>query len=245
MSRRLVEWLRAQPCEKNYSTIFQLNNLTIKKMIKAIIFDFDGVLVESAHIKTEAFRKIFSKWPGNTEEGVAFHLKNMGVSRYIKFKYFYENIIRKPYSERVGHRLGKEFSDIVLSKIKVAPFVKGAKEFLENYYSKYKFFVISGTPEKELREIISFKGIDGYFAGIYGSPSTKKEIVNKIMGRDSLNSNLVVFVGDAESDRKVAEDTGVHFVLRVTSENHAGLNSCEYKIGDMIHLHEKIKELDG
>ena len=214
-------------------------------MIKAIVFDFDGVLVESAHIKTEAFRKIYSRWPDKADEGVSFHLKNMGISRYIKFKHFYENIIGEHYSEEIGLKLGSEFSDIVLDEIKVAPFVKGAKEFLENYYSKYKFFVASGTPEKELREIISFKGIDGYFAGIYGSPSTKKEIVDKIMGRDSLNSNLVVFVGDAESDRKAAEDTGVHFVLRVTSENHAGLNSCEYKIGDMIHLQEKIKELDG
>jgi len=214
-------------------------------MIKAIIFDFDGVLVESAHVKTEAFRKLFSRWPDKADEGVAFHLKNMGVSRYIKFKYFYENIIRERYSDEIGFKLGSEFSDIVLDEIKRAPFVRGAKTFLENYYSKYKFFIASGTPEEELLEIVSFKGIDGFFTGVFGSPLTKTEIVKIILGRDSIKSNTVVFVGDAESDRKAAEDTGVHFVLRVTSENHAGLNSCEYKIGDMIHLQEKIKELDG
>jgi len=244
LSRESVEWLRVQPCEKNYSTNSQLSNLTIKEMIKVIIFDFDGVLVESAHIKTKAFRKLFSRWPDKADEGVAFHLKNMGISRFLKFKYFYENIIREPYSEEIGFKLGEEFSDIVLDEIKRAPFVRGAKTFLENYYSKYKFFIASGTPEEELREIVSYKGIDSFFADVLGSPLTKTEIVKNVLGRDSIKSNMVVFVGDAESDRKAAEDTGVHFVLRVTSENQAGKESCKYKIGDLAQLQEKIRGLE-
>ncbi|GAF78578.1 unnamed protein product, partial [marine sediment metagenome] len=32
-------------------------------MIKAIIFDFDGVIVESSDIKTEAFRELFQDYP--------------------------------------------------------------------------------------------------------------------------------------------------------------------------------------
>ncbi len=229
---------------KTTQPFFQLNNLTIKKMIKVIIFDFDGVLVESAHIKTNAFRKLFSRWPDKADEGVAFHLKNMGISRFLKFKYFYENIIREPYSEEIGIKLGDEFTDIVLDEVKRAPFVRGAKTFLENYYSKYKFFIASGTPEEELREIVSYKGIDGFFTDVFGSPLTKTEIVKIILGRDSIKSNMVVFVGDAESDRKAAEDTGVHFVLRVTPENQAGKESCKYKIGDIIQLQEKIREVE-
>ena len=42
-------------------------------MIKAIIFDFDGVLVESTQIKTEAFRNLFSKWPDKVDEMVRYH----------------------------------------------------------------------------------------------------------------------------------------------------------------------------
>ena len=61
-------------------------------MIKAIIFDFDGVLVESAEIKTEAFRQLFSSFPDKVHEIVEYHKRNMGISRYVKFRYFYENI---------------------------------------------------------------------------------------------------------------------------------------------------------
>ena len=84
---------------------------------------------------------------------MAFHLKNMGISRFLKFKYFYENVIREPYSEEIGFKLGEEFSDIVLDEIKRAPFVRGAKTFPEDYYSKYNFFIASGTPEEESREM--------------------------------------------------------------------------------------------
>jgi phosphoglycolate phosphatase-like HAD superfamily hydrolase len=212
-------------------------------MIKAIIFDFDGVLVESTHIKTKAFRKLFSRWPGNADEGVDFHLKNMGISRYIKFKYFYENIIRERYSDEVGLKLGSEFSDIVLDEIKIAPFVRGVKTFLDHYHSKYSFYIASGTPDEELSEIASFKKIDRYFDGIFGSSMTKSEIVNNILRTDSLKNNMVVFVGDAVSDKQAAEDTGVHFVLRVTQDNPDLRSACRYEISDLTELEGRIKEI--
>ena len=59
-------------------------------MIKAIVFDFDGVLAESANLKTRAFSDLFK---GEDEETVrqivAYHLKNAGVSRFEKFKIIY------------------------------------------------------------------------------------------------------------------------------------------------------------
>jgi phosphoglycolate phosphatase-like HAD superfamily hydrolase len=213
-------------------------------MIKAIIFDFDGVLVESAHIKTEAFRKLYSRWPDKADEGVAFHLKNMGISRYIKFRYFYENIISERYTEEIGLKLGSEFSDIVLDKIKMAPFVKGVETFLDNFHSIYSFYIASGTPDEELCEIASYKGINKYFDGIFGSSLTKAEIISNILGVNSLMNNLVVFVGDAVSDKNAAEDTGVHFVLRVTHENHDLRSTCRYKISDLTELEGRIREIE-
>ena len=212
-------------------------------MIKAIIFDFDGVLVESTHIKTEAFRKLFARWPDKADEGVSFHQKNMGISRYVKFKYFYENIIRERYSDEIGFKLGSEFSDIVFDEMKIASFVRGAKPFLENCHSKYSFYIASGTPDEELCEIASHKGINKYFDGIFGSSLTKAEIINNILEADSLKKNMVVFVGDAVSDKKAAEETGVHFVLRVTHENHDLRSTCRHEISDLTELDGKIKEI--
>lgn len=214
-------------------------------MIKAIIFDFDGVLVESVHIKTEAFRSLFSKWPDKVDEGVSYHIKNMGISRYVKFKHFYENILKIPYSDEIGLELGKQFSDIVLDEINRAPFIKGAKGFLEENFQKYSFFIASGTPQEELNSIVSFKGLNKYFKEVFGTPATKTEIVGNILERYHLGNDQVVFVGDAESDKSAAEEKGVPFILRITSKNNHLATSIQYKIEDLTRLKDKIEELSS
>ena len=210
-------------------------------MIKTIIFDFDGVIVESAHIKTEAFRTLFSKWPDKVDEIVSFHLKNTGISRYVKFRHFYENILHEPYSEEIGEMLGRQFSEIILEEIKNACYVNGTEEFLNKHHEKFLLFIASGTPQNELEDIVSFKGINKYFRDIYGTPATKPEIVKTIMNKYKLFRKEIIFVGDAESDKKAAEENGIYFILKVTQEN-ININHS-YKISDLTKLNEKIKEI--
>ena len=57
---------------------------------KAIALDFDGVILESAVIKTQAFSGVFENYPEHLEAIINHHLNNVGVSRYEKFKYIYK-----------------------------------------------------------------------------------------------------------------------------------------------------------
>lgn len=212
-------------------------------MIRAVIFDFDGVLVESAHIKTEAFRRLFSHWGNKVHEIVEYHIQNAGISRYVKFKNISENILREPYTEETGLKLGKEFSKIVLNEIKRALFVKGAKEFLHENYNRYLFFIASGTPQDELNEIVCVKGIDRYFKDIFGAPATKPEIIDSIVKKNKLDKGEVVLIGDAESDKMAAENTEIHFILRLNAENcHV---SSRHTIKDLTELNKKLMEFDS
>ena len=56
-------------------------------MIKAIFFDFDGVILESVSIKGDVFQKLFADYPEHLAEILNYHLENGGVSRYDKFEY--------------------------------------------------------------------------------------------------------------------------------------------------------------
>ena len=56
-------------------------------MIRAIVLDFDGVIVESLGIKTQAFRDLFSDYPQHLGDIMSYHLSHTSILRYIKFEY--------------------------------------------------------------------------------------------------------------------------------------------------------------
>ena len=103
-------------------------------MIKAVVFDFDGVLVESVDIKTNAFARLFEEEGESVVERVVeYHLENTGVSRFEKFKYIHKTILKKELSDERFKELCGRFSELVADEVAKAPFVKGAKKFLERY----------------------------------------------------------------------------------------------------------------
>ena len=214
-------------------------------MIKAIIFDFDGVIVESSEIKTNAFRTIFSQFPDVIPEILEYHIQNMGVSRYTKFRHIYTEILRQPYSDILGNKLGLAFSEIVFGEIVSAPLVSGIRDFLENNLSRYSFFIASGTPEVELLEIAARKRISHLFQGIYGTPRTKVEIVQSIINKYNLLPREVILVGDAETDRIAACEANVNFVARITHENLQLFKTEENKIVDFISFTNVITSIES
>jgi len=213
-------------------------------MIEAIIFDFDGVLVESAEIKTEAFKQLFSLYPDKVDKIVKYHKMNMGISRYEKFRYFYEKILGRELSRDKEKELGERFSQLVREKVITALFVTGAIDFLNAHYARTPFFIASGTPYQELHYIITKRGIAHYFKEIHGAPKKKPEIIRDVLSRYSWCASDVIFVGDAESDMKAAEKTGVCFIARVSDENHIpSLSRCPFKIRNMSDLDKTIRKV--
>jgi phosphoglycolate phosphatase-like HAD superfamily hydrolase len=189
-------------------------------MIKAIILDFDGVILESVDIKTGAFRELFSRYTADVEPVVAYHLKNNGVSRFVKFRYIWENMLNRSYDDSVRDRLGKEFSEIVTSKVIECPFVAGALDFLNMFHRKVPLYVASAVPEEELAAIVKGKEIAAYFDKVYGFPPTpKSRAVEDVMARETASSKEILFIGDSRQDLKVALESGVFFIARKNKED--------------------------
>jgi HAD superfamily hydrolase (TIGR01549 family) len=184
-------------------------------MIKAVILDFDGVILESCNIKTQAFKELFKDNPAHLDAIISYHISNSGVSRYKKFTYFYKKILNQPLTEEKLKDLGENFSQLILDEVKKCAFVPGAREFLKDFSKKIDLFVASGTPETELRAIVKERGLENYFRGVYGTPATKSEIIFKILDKENLNTDDVVFVGDSYTDYSEAFKAGVPFVARI------------------------------
>jgi HAD superfamily hydrolase (TIGR01509 family) len=180
-----------------------------------IIFDFDGVILESADIKTEAFARLFEGHPEHVDAIVELHLRHAGVSRYEKFRMIYEGILELPLGGDELERLGTEFSRLALDAILACPFVPGAREFLEERHRRHLLYVASGTPEEELRDIVRRRELNHFFRAVYGTPAIKEEISRRILDETGTEPRQAVFIGDATSDLDGARAAGVPFVGRV------------------------------
>ena len=201
-------------------------------MIKALLFDFDGVILDSAGIKTAAYRKLLERdYPDKVDEFMEYHIKNAGISRYVKFQYFYEKILGIKLTEVNKKEIMHKFSKIVFNEILQASFIKGMPSFLEDNYKKLPLFVVSGTPTEEVNLIIKKRKLNIYFKEIHGSPKEKGEIIYDILKRYNWNPKEAIFFGDAESDLRASDKTGVIFIARLNFTSKA-LENCKYKIRD-------------
>ena len=62
----------------------------------AIFFDFDGVIVDSVHIKTQVFYEMYLPYGKNiAKKAKQHHIENGGVSRFEKFKVYHKDFLGK------------------------------------------------------------------------------------------------------------------------------------------------------
>lgn len=216
-------------------------------MLKAILLDFDGVILESMDIKTNAFRELFKDYPEHLDAIVDYHIRNGGVSRYTKFSYIYNNILKLPLDENELKELGGKFSYMVLQEMIKCPFVPGVQEFLEEYSKKMRLFIASGTPDEELHFLTKKRGLSDYFNGIYGTPALKSEIIQHILNAEGVRKEEAIFVGDAFSDYEDAKKAGVPFVARFNGFNKSNpfLNLKVPIIRDFTDLKMFLKQDDA
>jgi phosphoglycolate phosphatase-like HAD superfamily hydrolase len=184
---------------------------------QAIFFDFDGVILESADIKTEAFTELFKDYPEHLENIGKYHLANLGVSRFKKFEWIYKELFGREITSLELKMLGDRFSAIVYDKVVNAPFVPGIESLLGWSKCTCLNFVASGTPEAELKSIVKHRGLDIYFQEVCGSPRTKSQIVKELLVKYNLDPELCWFVGDANTDHQAAVETGLYFIARNTN----------------------------
>lgn len=181
---------------------------------KIVIFDFDGVVLESADIKTQAFLDLFAEYPEHRQAILRYHLDNVGISRYRKFEWIYTRLLGQSLDEEQSRRLGEAFSELALGKILSCTYVAGALDCLEWLRHKALLFIASGTPQEELDHIVDQRDLRRFFTGVFGTPRSKSEIIRSLLSRFEVSENEVVFIGDGLSDFEAASETGIRFIAR-------------------------------
>ena len=217
--------------------------------IKAIFYDFDGVIKESTQIKTEAFYDLYLPFgKAIADKAVAHHIAHGGISRFEKFKHYHKEFLNIDLNEKKINELAQVFSKLLFKKVIECLYVKGAKESIALLKKEYKQYIVTGTPQNEIELILKALEINHLFDGVYGSPKNKIEISQQIIDLEHLNNNQVVFIGDATTDYNAAKHFKFKFILREHKENidiFNTINDSFIRTNDLTNLPQIIENLNS
>ncbi|HSH72222.1 MAG TPA: HAD family hydrolase [Methylophilaceae bacterium] len=182
---------------------------------KTIVFDCDGVLLDSNQLKIQAYLDTAIKFGATEQQAKAlvdYHVLLGGISRYTKFEYFLREIVKQPVTDKAMQELFEDFGGEVrrlLSNCEIAP---GLAE-LRSAIPDCRWLVVSGGDQAEIGQIFTERGIaDMFDAGIFGSPDNK----DQILARELESGNIVMpalFVGDSKYDHIASTGAGLDFVF--------------------------------
>lgn len=183
---------------------------------QTFIFDCDGVILNSNKIKTEAFyQSALAYGESAAQVLVDYHLANGGISRYKKFAYFLADIVPTFATNISGPNLEallEYYAEIVLHGLLTCEVAEGLEE-LRNKTPDANWLIVSGGDQTELRHVFDKRGLAKYFnGGIFGSPDTKGEIINREMNNGNIQ-HTTLFLGDSKYDYHSANDTGIDFIF--------------------------------
>lgn len=199
--------------------------VSINRGIKAIIFDFDGVLVESNAEKNNAFRDLFFEYPNYEKSMWQYHLENISVPRMEKFEYYVYNLMDQPGKHELVQEMAGRFSELVMRRVVVCEDVPGSREFVERQSMNIPLYISSLTPQTELSGIVNSRDLSGYFVNVFGDPPCSKlEAIHRVMTEQEIHPFEIVFIGDSFSDYEAAQQTGVRFIGRDSDGTLQDLN---------------------
>lgn len=202
-----------------------------------VVFDCDGVLIDSNSAKTKAFEEVaveFGFAPQNAARFSSWQSRNFGISRY--------RVLEELLAGRFGPSqldpsalrlpdLTRAFANRVKLIYETAPETFGARSLLERH-SNQRLYVASGSDQTELREALEQRRLSNYFVQVCGSPTPKGQLVADIVMREREHLGRAprgVMLGDAESDADAAARSGIDFIFisAYSSVRHSMLKRCQ------------------
>lgn len=178
-----------------------------------LVFDCDGVVLNSNRIKTEAFRVVAAPY-GDAAAGalVQYHLAHGGISRYKKFEHLLTTVLGRHCQQEEVLSLAAAYSAQVRGALLQCEVTQDLQA-LRNTTSHCAWMMVSGSDEAELRCVLEARGLDKLFdKGIFGSPASKDEIFAREKQAGNLDANAI-YIGDSQYDHLAASRANIDFIF--------------------------------
>lgn len=188
----------------------------LKSYYEGLVFDCDGVLLNSNAVKTQAFFQVAFPYDETSAQAlVDYHTANGGISRYKKFAHFRDELLPNiapgtPVPDL--NELLSSYAEKVRLGLLTCEVVEGLLE-LRELTTGIPWMIVSGGDQAELRSIFAERGLDHLFdADIFGSPDNKDEILARELASGNIQTPAL-FLGDSKYDYQAASRAGLDFVF--------------------------------
>ena len=179
----------------------------------ALVFDCDGVILDSASLKRQVFADFYLDEPEPFRNAILAYLaRGGGQPRDVKFHHIEAHILGRPISEARIRELSSAFAERVEARVAEAPTIPCAIDFLQRWHDALPCYLLSATPQEELRRIIAQRGYDALFEDVIGAPPDKVNGLLNLITHHGYRPERTVMVGDSYNDYRAARSNGTQFL---------------------------------
>jgi phosphoglycolate phosphatase len=180
--------------------------------IRCVVFDFDGVLIDSNRVKRRAYYDVFYG-SGVPEVVVSRCLARHadGDRREVITAIVMAGRAGEP-AEPLVERYLVAYATQCDAEIPQCAEQPGAGSVLAALAGARPLYINSATPVEPLERYIAQRGWKSYFRGVLGRPRTKAENFAMIRALEHVDGDAMLFIGDHESDAAAARAAGCRFV---------------------------------
>lgn len=170
-------------------------------MIRNVIFDWSGTLVNDFPYVIEATNALFVRYGK-----AAFAIQDFREKFYLPFANFYQEYLPEVPLPELEIHYHSSFHELQ-EKIDLLPHALETLEYCKS--QGIKIFLLSTIQEKHYEEQATRLGLKGYFTQAYVRALDKREYIVRLLEEHHLQRDETIFVGDMIHDIETARHGGV------------------------------------